>query len=400
MTAGLRLTLLLCGMQVLALSGWLSFQALIPMFRELWSLTNAEAGWVAAVSYLTYASFAPLLTALTDRLDARKVVIAGCGVSFFAALGFGLLADGFWSAILFRALTGIGIAGSYMPGLKALSDRLEPEGQGRFQSFYTASFSLGSALSLFATAFLAELFGWRGAFIGVGLLGLSAGLVALVALRPKAPPMAPGTRLLFDPRPVLRDRRALAYIIAYAAHAFEMAAFRTWIVAFLLFASLASGSPVDGATAAAIATALVMIGLPASIGGNELASRFSRTLVLTVIMTASAAFAVLLGLVAHLPFPLVVAIAALYACLVMADSAAITVGTLAQAPMERRGTAIATQTLLASVMAMASPLLVGYALDWAGDGNMAGWVLGFAIMGLGVMAGPVAFMVLARPAKP
>ena len=396
MSGGLRLTLLLCAMQVLALAGWLSFQALIPMFRQLWDLTNAEAGWIAAISYLTYATFAPLLTALTDRIDARRVVIAACGVSFLAAIGFGLLADGFWSAVLFRALTGIGVAGSYMPGLKALSDRLEPSGQGRFQSFYTASFSLGSALSLYATAYLADLLGWRGAFSGVGLLALSAGLLALLSLRPKPPPMAPGARVLFDPRPVLRDRRALAYILAYAGHAFEMAAFRTWIVAFLLFAGAASGRPVEAATAAGIATALVMIGLPASIAGNELASRLSRPLVLSAIMSASAAFALLLGSAAGLAFPLVVAIAAVYACLVMADSAAITVGTLAQAAPERRGTAIATQTALASVMAMASPLLVGYALDWAGDGEPTGWVLGFAIMGLGVLAGPVAFLTLAR----
>ncbi len=399
MTAGLRLTLLLCGMQVLALAGWLSFQALIPMFRQLWGLSNAEAGWIAAISYLTYATFAPLLTALTDRVDARRVVIASCGVSFLAALGFGLLAEGFWSAVLFRALTGIGVAGSYMPGLKALSDRLAPEGQGRFQSFYTASFSLGSALSLFATALLADLAGWRGAFLAVGVLALSASLVALLSMRPQAPPMAPGSRLLFDPRPVLRDRRALAYILAYAGHAFEMAAFRTWIVAFLLFAAAASGTTIEAATAAAIATGLVMIGLPASIAGNELASRFPRPLVLTLIMCASAAFALLLGAIAALPFPLVVAVAAVYACLVMADSAAITVGTLAQAAPERRGTAIATQTALASVMAMASPLLVGYALDWAGDGEAAGWLLGFAIMGLGVMAGPLAFLGLARTAK-
>ncbi len=398
MTAGLRLTLLLCGMQVLALAGWLSFQALIPMFRPLWNLSNAEAGWIAAVSYVAYATFAPLLTALTDRIDARQVVVASCGMSFLAALGFGLLADGFWSAAFFRALTGIGVAGSYMPGLKALSDRLPAAGQGRFQSFYTASFSLGSALSLFATAFLAGLFGWRGAFVGVALLAAAAGLLALLVLRPQRPPAAPGSRLLFDPRPVLRDRHALAYILAYAGHAFEMAAFRTWIVTFLLFAAAASGTAIEAATAAAVATGLVMIGLPASIFGNELASRFPRPLVLSLIMGASAAFALLLGAVAQLPFPLVVAVAAFYACLVMADSAAITVGTLAQAAPGRRGTAIATQTALASVMAMASPLLVGYALDWAGDGVAAGWLLAFAIMGTGALAGPAAFLLLARSA--
>jgi hypothetical protein len=60
-------------------------------------------------------------------------------------LGFALTAEGFWSALLWRLLSGVGLAGTYMPGLKALVDRISAERQPRWISHYTASFSLGTS---------------------------------------------------------------------------------------------------------------------------------------------------------------------------------------------------------------------------------------------------------------
>ena len=46
-------------------------------------------------------------------------IVAACGALF------SFLAGGFWSALLCQALIGIGLAGTYIPGMKALTDRLE-----------------------------------------------------------------------------------------------------------------------------------------------------------------------------------------------------------------------------------------------------------------------------------
>ena len=40
---------------------------------------------------------------------------------------------------------------------------------------------------------------------------------------------------MFDFRPVLRNRIAMGYVLAYGAHAWELLGQRVWIVAFLLF---------------------------------------------------------------------------------------------------------------------------------------------------------------------
>ena len=89
---------------------------------ELWGLTNSEAGWITGVFYLAYMLAVPVLVTLTDRVDARLVYLFGVACTIGAHVLFGLLAEGFWSALFLRALAGVGWAGTYMTGLKSLAD--------------------------------------------------------------------------------------------------------------------------------------------------------------------------------------------------------------------------------------------------------------------------------------
>ena len=64
-----------------------------------------------------------------DRPDrcARSCCSPARRSAGLATAAFGLFADGLWSATAIWALAGIGFAGAYMPGLKALTDRLPPQ---------------------------------------------------------------------------------------------------------------------------------------------------------------------------------------------------------------------------------------------------------------------------------
>ena len=84
-------------------------------------------------------------------------------------LAFGLLADGLLSATLIWGLAGIGFAGAYMPGLKALTDRLDPGDISRSVTLYTSSFSVGVGLSfLDRRSSSPTAIGWRAAFLVTG----------------------------------------------------------------------------------------------------------------------------------------------------------------------------------------------------------------------------------------
>jgi MFS family permease len=91
-----------------------------------WHLSGAQAGLLAGSGAAGYMCAVPVLATLTDRIDARKILIAGSALSALGTLLFGLYASGLWSGALFNALAGVGFAGAYMPGLKALTDRLAP----------------------------------------------------------------------------------------------------------------------------------------------------------------------------------------------------------------------------------------------------------------------------------
>src|SRR4029077_10356521 len=113
-------------------------QNLLP----LWDLSAAQAGLMASSYAFGYMLAVPVLTTLTDRIDARFILMAGSGLSGIATVLFGVFADGLWSAILIWGIAGVGFAGAYMPGLKALADRLPPGDSSRSVTLYTASFSV------------------------------------------------------------------------------------------------------------------------------------------------------------------------------------------------------------------------------------------------------------------
>jgi MFS family permease len=394
-----RLTALVAATLVLGLAGSMTFQALIPLFIPLWGLSHGAAGWLAGAGFGAAAVTAPVAVTLTDRLDARQVVLAGLVLSALAGIGFALLADGFWSAFAWRLIGGIGMALVYMPGLKALTDRTHGPEQGRLQSIYTAFYSVGIALSLAVAGVAASWFGWRGAFVASGLLSAFGLALMAIGVEPHRPPgEPPPLRGLFDFRPVLREPRIMRFILGYGGHCFELFGFRSWLVAFLTFAAARSGSDATPETLALLGTGLVLLGLPASIFGNELASRSDRGGVLTAVMLASAATGAVLGFLAGLPFLLLAVLTAFYAVVMMADSAALTVGTIAVADPARRGATIAVQQLCGSSAAVLAPLLVGLLLDSLGADGLVGWGVAFMLLGGGALAGAAALAFYGRSA--
>ena len=122
--AAIRLILFVCAAQVLVQIGQFFWPALVPQMIIRWHLTNSEAGWITAMFYGAYILAVPILVTLTDRIDAKRVYLAGVATTVLGHLIFATLADGFWSAMAARALTGIGWAGTYMTGLKLLADQV------------------------------------------------------------------------------------------------------------------------------------------------------------------------------------------------------------------------------------------------------------------------------------
>jgi MFS family permease len=146
-----RIVVLVCVAQVLVQIGAFFWPALLPGLTTLWGLTNSEAGWITAGFYGAYICAVPILVTLTDRIDAKLVYLCGVAATVIGHLFFAFLTDGFWSAFLARAITGIGWAGTYMTGLKLLADKVDATLMSRAAAGHAASIGISGALS-FASA--------------------------------------------------------------------------------------------------------------------------------------------------------------------------------------------------------------------------------------------------------
>src|SRR5882672_1149980 len=184
-----RAVVVMCAAQACAQIGAFSVAALIPTLIPAWSLTNTEAGWISGIYYAAYTLVVPLLSSLTDRVDPKRIYLASVALTAVAFAGFAWVSTGFWSALAFRALMGVGWAGSYMPGLKALSDVTEGPHQSRAVAAHAAAVGISGALSFGVAGAVNAWLGWQWAVIP-GAVGATLAFVLVLMCVPSRAPVA------------------------------------------------------------------------------------------------------------------------------------------------------------------------------------------------------------------
>ena len=393
-----RLIAIVCSAQALVQIGAFFWPALLPSMMLRWELTNSDAGWITGIFYAAYMVSVPLLVTLTDRVDPRAVYLFGVGCTIVAHSLFGLVADGFWSALALRAIAGVGWAGTYMTGLKLLVDIVDKKMMSRAVTGHAASIGISGAISFACADLLAKHFGWAGAFILAGTCALTAWLLVVTSV-PKAPEKVRSVELdWFDFRPVISNRSSMAYAIAYCAHTLEMNALRGWGVAFLTFVA-ARADASDGApllTPTTVLTLLGIVGTAASVLGNEASIRIGRRNLIMAAMLCSAICATSLGFMGSNSYVLAVVLMLLYAFIVWLDSSSLTAGAAGTADPQRRGATLAVHSTLGYAGGFVGPLIIGWTLDLSGGKSPTSWGLSFLLIAICSLVAMVIFLAL-RP---
>jgi MFS family permease len=384
-----RLTLILCLAEALNMAGYSAVAALLPELRLAWSLGNAEIGIVEGAFNVGYVVAVPILVTWTDRRDPRTIYLAATALGIAASVGLAFLARDLWSAALFRGLAGIALAGTYMPGLKILTDAIAGPKQSRWLAFYTASFSLGASASTAVTGAIGHAMDTGAAFICAAVGSVIALLLVALAVRSQPTAQRPHAAAWGALWQAARNRQALAYSLAYAAHMWELYGFRAWLVAYLLFAATGSLAPTGDTAYALWGAVLLLLGMPSSIVGNELALKIGRRRLIVLVMCVSAALALVFGAGSVLPFPILLMLGAVYSLFVTADSASLTAGAVAAARPGQSGATMALHSLLGFAAASLGPLAFGLVLDAGGDHAASAWFGGFAMLAAGVACGPL-----------
>jgi MFS family permease len=397
-TSGARLVAIVCAAQVFVQLGAGYWPVLLPELMGRWSLSNSEAGWITSSFYAAYMVCVPVLVTLTDRIDAKRVYLFGVGCTTLAHCAFGLLADGFWSAAALRALAGVGWAGTYMTGLKLLADQVDARMMSRAVTGHAASIGISGAASYVLGELLAQAFGWRLAFASAGLTAAIAWLTVALAVPGRPPPAKPARPgpALFDFRPVLRNRSAFAYSLAYCVHTLEMNALRGWGVAFLTWVAASTGRANGLLSPAVVITVLGLLGTLTSVLGNEASIRFGRRRLVQLAMGLSIGVGALVGFVGSTGYWVAVGLVVLYGVIIWLDSSSLTAGAAGSADPARRGATLAMHSMLGYAGGFVGPLAVGWTLDLSGGMSPLGWGLGFCVVALFMALALVAFLIL-RP---
>jgi len=368
--------------QTCALLGFACYAVVLTTLQEEWHLTNLESGLLASAFFFGYMLAVPLATALTDRVDARKVYLVGGLCATSGLLGMGILAFNFWTALFFMAMNGAGLAGTYMPGLKILSDRIQSGEITRHIAFYTAFFGIGTGFSYVCSGWILSALGWHYVFSIIALGPFTAFLIVLLLIPPLQHEKWKGAIQirLHDIFPlekwklVLQDKKASGFIFGYTAHSLELFASRSWLVAFFVFCGAASGETFILA-ATTLAGVINFFGVPASILGNEIALRVGRQKWVCIVMLTSAVLGIALACSTSQSWWLIVVLAIGHAVFIMADSATLTAGLVTSAQENIKGAAMGLHSLMGFGGGMVGPAIFGFVLDISGSrSSQIAWI--------------------------
>jgi MFS family permease len=398
-----RWLLTLCLVQLFIMMVFINYSAVLPQLKDEWGMNNTMAGSILSVYQLGYIASGVILSALTDRLNTRNIFIASALWSAAANLLFALYAHDYTSALILRGLTGIGMGGTYMPGIKLVAERFASNERGRAIGIYVGSLMLGASLSLALTGWLSAAFGWRAAFMAGSVCVFLGTVISLLVFRGYRPTVHARTAAQKGlAAETLGNRSALLMILGYASHMWEMYGMRGWIAPFFTASLIAHGiargvAPGWAATAAAL---VIGVGALSTALTGTLSDRLGRTKTITLVMAGSACCSFGFGWLINCHPAYSLAFGLVYGFLVSAESPVFSTGLTELVSPAYLGAAMGMQSLIGYSLAMVAPTVFGWALDLThnlrfGDGFAVDWGVAFATAGLGGVAGPV-FMYLLR----
>jgi len=156
----------------------------LPLVQQDLALSDAALGALASAFMVLYLLGSIPLGVLGDRVARPRLIAIGVGV-WGAATFLSGLARSYSQLFLTRAVVGIGEA-SYGPTATAMISDLFPRARrGLVNGLFNAAIPLGGAIGVIAGGVVGTRFGWRAAFLLVGLPSL---LLALSAWRLGDPP--------------------------------------------------------------------------------------------------------------------------------------------------------------------------------------------------------------------
>jgi MFS family permease len=377
-----RMLALVALAELLGMSVWFAANAVAPQLADKWTLSSSQAGWlntVVQIGFVGGTALAALLN-LADVVPAERY-FSMSAVAAAAANGALLVAQGYRTALLCRALTGMCLAGVYPPAMKMAATWF-PQRRGLAIGVVVGALTIGKALPYLVHALPGA--GIVGVVMCASLAALAAALLVAIGYEdgPEPFPRRPFDLALVGT--VLRDARYRQVLGGYAGHMLELYACWIWIPTFLAASALAQGARASsslGAWVGVLSFVVIATGAVGCVLGGELADRMGYVRLVVVAMAISGSCALLTPLVFGRSPVLLIGLLLVWSVSVIADSAQFsTLVTRVVAP-HAIGTALTLQTsigfLLTAITIQLVPLVAG----------VVGWRYAFPILAVGPALG-------------
>jgi len=154
---------------------------LLPFVRAEYAVSYTEIGLAFAAFNIVTATLQTPAGFLVDRIGARALLVAGLMIGAGAFILVGLI-DSFWVLVAMFALAGVGNTVYHPADYSLLSHHVPSNRIGQAFSVHTFAGMLGSAVAPASLLIMQSQWGWRGAFIGAGVLGVVVAAI-LLAMR-------------------------------------------------------------------------------------------------------------------------------------------------------------------------------------------------------------------------
>ncbi len=379
---GVSLAVLLAG------SVWFSGTALVPPLRAAWGLSDVQAAWLTISVQLGFivGTFLYAALNLADVFNARRVFLVSALVACAFNCAFAWASGGLASALVFRFLSGVTMAGIYPVGMKIVASWFST-GLGWRLGVLVGALAMGKATPYLVHGLAGDA-DWRLLATTASAAALLGGLLVMsLGDGPYLTHRAP-----FDAAAALRvfARPAFRYsALGYFGHMWEL--YAVWgLIEFYLHDRFAAGGGPWADAVPFLAFLTVGIGTAGCLGGGWISRTLGERRVALGALLASGVLCLASGWAYRLPGPLLVAYLLAWGIFVIADSPQFSALAARHCPPEYTGTALTVQNGIGFLVTVGSlQLLPALAA-------VIGWQWAFVALAPGPLFGAWAMHRLSR----